>query len=72
MSEGPFTPEDFKDMDFNYSPCISESASVYANSHPFVKETWDVVKYYSVLDNEFGEVAEMFLTKYFPEKKEKK
>lgn len=71
MSEGPFQPEDFKNMDWENDLPVRESAAKEANLHPFVKEAQEKMEYILESDDstmESRHVAKTFLSKYFPEK----
>lgn len=74
MSEGPFQPEDFKNMDWENDLPVRESAAKEANLHPFVKEAREKMEYILESDDstmESRHVAKTFLSKYFPEKENK-
>lgn len=82
MSEGPFQPEDFKNMDWENDLPVRESAAKEANLHPFVKEARRLMEEYASLPlgnyigpddmyQDLGVAAQLFLLKYFPEKENK-
>jgi hypothetical protein len=53
MSEGPFQPEDFKNMDWENDLPVRESAAKEANLHPFVKEARELAEMFSRFEIHF-------------------